>query len=467
MNLRSFARVQRWLFWAALTVGVLFAGFKVAKRFIDAKPKAGRTASWTRPALVETTALVPVSRRALVEAYGTVVAAQQLTVTAEVAGKVLEVHPNLVAGGVVRQGEPLVELDARDYALQVSARSAEIANAKLTIQTEKSRKAVAEREWALLGELSGTDVEGKALSLREPQLVQAQAALQAAKASLDLARLQLERTKVSSPLDAVVLEETVEVGQIALPQAKLATLVGTKEFWVHVSVPVEQLSWLSVPGINDGPPSTAKVSLAGSHGAMVERSGKIVRLLSQVEQQGRMARLVVSVDDPLGLAMPEGSRPLPMLLGAYVRVELEGRQLEDVYAIAPASLRDEKFVWLTQAPQLQLIEAAGDAAGLFTPVRFSLTPGPQFTWNLPSVAKQAIGPGLREEVAKLAVVPVRVVRAQEDEVLIAKEGVPPDARLVTSRLAAPVPGASLRLEKAAAAPTANKGPAPKAGEGAP
>jgi hypothetical protein len=68
--------------------------------------------------------------------------------------------------------------------------------------------------------------------------------------------------------------------------------------------------------------------------------------LGAVDERGRMAQLMIAVDDPLGLHLPVGERPLPLLIGSYVDVDLEGRVLHDVIAVPRQALHDGDRVWV-------------------------------------------------------------------------------------------------------------------------
>ncbi len=58
-----------------------------------------------------------------------------------------------------------------------------------------------------------------------------------------------------------------------------------------------------------------------------------------------MARVLVEIKDPLGLKLTGKKHP-PLLIGEYVRMEVEGRQLEKVYRIPRTALRDNTRIWL-------------------------------------------------------------------------------------------------------------------------
>ena len=115
--------------------------------------------------------------------------------------------------------------------------------------------------------------------------------------------------------------------------------------------------------------SKAKVIHDAGAGVVIEREGYIERLLGQVDARGRMARLLVAVEDPLGtglygqatqVAPAQGDKPaeerprLPLLLGTSVRVELAGQPLTDTTEIPRIALVDDGKVWLVADGKLTL-----------------------------------------------------------------------------------------------------------------
>jgi len=102
----------------------------------------------------------------------------------------------------------------------------------------------------------------------------------------------------------------------------LVELVGTDEYWVPASMPVDRLNWIMIPR-NFGE-TGSKVRVFYRNG--IELSGTVIKLLGELEAEGRMARVLVEVKDPLGLSFA-GKRHPPLLIGEYVLIEFAGRQL--------------------------------------------------------------------------------------------------------------------------------------------
>lgn len=384
-----------------IPVLVCGGGVAVAAFFMATRPAAQRTEPEHRGVPVEVATLAPDRQPIQVRASGTVVAAQRVVLQPEVSGRITWLHPELVPGGRVRAGEALLRIDARDYRAALGQVEAQLENSRLGLQQESSRQVIAEREWELLRrEAGGTSDSGRELALRAPQTRSAQAQVRAAESSLQQARNNLTRTTVSAPFDALVQTENVDLGQLVTPAAQLATLVGTERFWVQVSVPMEQLPWIRVPGMQAGEGSRARVIQDVGESGRIERSGRVLRLLGDLDPVGRMARIMVEIEDPLtgtADASPGSPASLPLLLGAFVRVEIEAGTLDDVYEVPRAALH------------------AGDVVHL-------------------------LGADSRLELAA-----VSVAWRREGTVLV--RGLRPGAMLVTSRIPTPIEGTLLqRLE---------------------
>ena len=270
------------------------------------------------------------------EAFGSVEPLRTLTVRPYVAGPVVALHPALVVGGRIPAGEAILEIDPRDFELAVRTAEAAVEAAEADLEVERGNAAVAAKEWELLAKSFESNEDSKSLALREPFLRRRESDVRSARARLDQARLDLERTRILAPFDALVTAESVEVGTTVNLGADLATLVDTAVFSIEVSVPQARLAGL------EGPGSTATVHLAD--GALADRCAG---LLGEVDRAGRMARLRVEVARPLDTV---GAEPAA-LLGSYARVELPLLPLEDAAAIPRTALREGDVVWLVDAEQ--------------------------------------------------------------------------------------------------------------------
>jgi RND family efflux transporter MFP subunit len=385
---------SRWLRVLAPAL-VLLVGAVAAVALMQSGPSAKREPPPRQARLVETQSLVIGSARTRIDAMGTVVPAESVTLQPQVSGEIVFVSDDLEPGGLFSTGDELLRIDPRDYELAVLQRESEVAQAQSTLRLEQGQQSIAKREFELLNEsLQDDDQE---LVLRKPQLESVRAQLALANARLEQAKLDLQRSRIRAPFNAIVESKQVDVGTRVTVASTLATLAGTDSCWLEVSVPVKQLKWIDIPRGRDGQGSTVRISDPDAWGAHAFREGRVIRLAGDLETEGRMARLIVEVDDPFTLK-PENSGKPVMLMGSYVSVEIAGRPLDQVASIARAHLRDGDRLWIMGAD------------------------------------------------ATLEIRQVDIVFRGHDQVLVA-DGVEAGEQLVVTDLAAPVAGMPLRSER--------------------
>ena len=325
---------------------ILCGGVIGARALITSRPAVKKATPQATAASVEVLTIHSEDMQAVISAFGTVQAHQELTVQPQVGGSIITQHANLVKGGLLRKGDVLLRVDPRDYTYAVEAQQGALAKAEFELQLEQGNQVIAQREWKLLESSIKTSKMGQRLALREPHLQQKKAALAAAKSGLSKAKLDHQRTTLTAPCNALVLEESVEVGQLVMSQTPIARLVCTDAFRVEVSIPMHELPWVKIPTAKNAQGSHVRIVRDLGNGKTALREGVVAGLLGDVSQNGRMARLLVLVTDPLSRKQ---SQQLPLLLGEYVRVEIDGPLLPDVFVLPRSTLREGSRLWIKNA----------------------------------------------------------------------------------------------------------------------
>jgi RND family efflux transporter MFP subunit len=335
---------------AVIVIAVLFAGVSIMMALIASKPKAGKKSSDEAAPIVEVAPAPFGDQEVDVVASGVVVPARQVLIATEVGGRVTWISPELEPGGRFATGKPLLRVDARDYQLAVQQQSAQVTLAETELEVEKSRRRVAEKEWEAFGE---QPPEGS-VAKRDPQIKAAEGAVKAARSGLRRSKLAVSKTGLVAPFNAMVRTRQVDLGQLVAPGSPLATLVGTDAFWVQVSVPVERLGRIKIPGIDGVKPDQASTATIEQRFGeqVVRRTGKVVRLAGDVDPVGRMARVLIEIPDPLGLKSPDPGPPL--LLEMYVDVTIDGGEVTGVSEVPRLAMHDEETVWILDGEVLRV-----------------------------------------------------------------------------------------------------------------
>jgi multidrug efflux pump subunit AcrA (membrane-fusion protein) len=327
------------------------AGWTVRTLYLT-RPAAEKAEAVARVPVVSVIDLAPRDEKIVIQAFGTVIPAQRVSLQTEVSGRIVNQHPALVPGGLIPAGSEVLRIDPTDYELRVKQEEVALESANAAFELERGQNVVAAKEWALLKDEIDAPQEMADFALRKPQRRMAQARVEAAKNRLALATLDLERTVLTTPFNALVLEEFVDRGQLVSPQALVANLVGTDRFWVQVSVPLDRLGRIGFSDDAGNGGSPAEVYVDAGDQPRPPRSARVLRLLGDLSERGRMARVLIGIDDPLNLAPEADSDAQPVLLNSYVRVAIDAGAVHDVCEIPRVALRENDQVWVQDASGL-------------------------------------------------------------------------------------------------------------------
>ena len=324
--------------------------------------------------LVETIQAPAQSLRVTVKGHGTVRPAEEIDLVPQVAGIVVWKSPRFESGGFFRRGELLAQIDPRDYRLAVEVARAEVAQSQYALEVARGEAGVARREWELI---QGTEGDSNPLALHVPQLRAAEARLQAARARAEEARLRLERTELYAPFDGRVGSTRLDRGQYAFAGQSLARIHATGSVEVVVPVADEDLAWIELPAAggkgsgnrDDGGAAVRAIrgegedpaaepvfpgaAVSGRYAGRERRwQGVVRRVEGELDPRSRLANLVIEVADPW--ADPEA----PLLVGAFVDVEIAGGAVDGVRALPRHALREGGSIWVAAADSILRVRPA-------------------------------------------------------------------------------------------------------------
>ncbi|MGD9646307.1 MAG: efflux RND transporter periplasmic adaptor subunit [Pirellulales bacterium] len=334
---------------------------------------------------------------------GIVVPFREISLSAEVAGRIAHKEEVCRAGNFVTRGTPLLEIDSRDYELEVKRLEGELAQSEVSLQeldvevannealVELAREQLAllhkelERVEALVGRRVVTDSEvdrirreeltGKnsvrtldnQLQLLNTRRHRLESARDLSRTQLEKAQLDLERTKIVSPVDGVIVEEMVEEDSYVQKGAELATLDDTSAVEVRCNLRMDQLMWLwsqragtaseptvaTLRGDYQVPPAPVTV-VYELLGKRFEWDGVLSRFDGiGVEERTRTVPCRVLVAKPRevrvrtadGQATSSPVGPPALVRGMYVTLRVQTDSAETLLEIPEGALRPGGKVW--------------------------------------------------------------------------------------------------------------------------
>ena len=254
---------------------------------------------------------------------------------AEVAGQIVSVSSNFIAGGFFRQGEVLLQIDPSDYEAALLSAQANLASRKAQLADQKARSEQALKDWRNMGR----EGEPSDLVLRKPQLAEARAAVQAAEANLKEAERNLERTRIRVPYDGLVRNKRVDVGQYVSPGTPLGVTFAIDKAEIRLPLSDREIAFLDLPSATrlDKAHRVPVILTADGEGMGGRWQGEIVRTEGVVDEASRVVYAVAEVPDPYGVLGLSNAMELKM--GSFVRAEIEGLRVNDVVILPRSVLR--------------------------------------------------------------------------------------------------------------------------------
>ncbi|MCF6215948.1 MAG: efflux RND transporter periplasmic adaptor subunit [Emcibacter sp.] len=266
-----------------------------------------------------------------VKTQGTVEAWQAIDLVPQVSGQVVYVSERFVAGGTFKKGEVILRLDSRDYQYAVTSAQARVTESRQFLVRERAEADLARTEWAQLGHGEASD-----LTLRKPQLADAEAKLRAAEANLNVAKLALERTEIRAPFNGLLSSKNVDLGQYLTNGTTVGKLYATDVVEVRLPMSNKDLAQFDIAGLKRGE-TQLDVTLKGRFSDQESHwKGKIIRAEGLVDTRTRIMYVVARLSGDELLSV---NGKYPITIGQFVAAEVEGRRYDAVFQLPRAVLR--------------------------------------------------------------------------------------------------------------------------------
>lgn len=355
--------------------------------------------------------------------YGYIQAGQEWQAVTEVAGQIVEMHPNLKKGALLPKDTMLVRIDpakrltAREQSTadvnSLLAQLRELEQTELdtrrSLEVENKSLELYRKDFERMSQLmaSGTisrsemDATERQLLTQENKVQSYRATLNnlpaqrqallanitASRSRLQEAEIDLSKTVITAPFDSRITEVTIERGQ-AVSQGQTivrADSIGLSEAVAQMPLymfrhvvprggnPIAQDGKLSTEAFQRFMRLDAKVRI-DLGGDRVTWTGHVARMNDSVDAATRTIGVYVAVEDSYIKAEP-GKRP-PLLPNMFCEVELQGEPLEPAVTIPRSALHGNVVYVMTADNRLQRRTVETDfAQGNFVVVRSGLEEG--------------------------------------------------------------------------------------------
>jgi len=390
-----------------LTPAVILALGVGVFQYLGGQPPPPRVDAGPAPALpVQTAAVQPRAEGVDIIADGVVVPLREVTLAAEVGGRVVEKATDCRAGHVVRKGTVLFRIDPRDYQLEVdrlerelrqaghsleeideelsqNATSADLARRQVDLARRevarldglKAGRIVTEAEYdrAVRDELTASgslvtlDGQKRVLTKRRSRLEEG---LRLAATMLERARLDLERTVVTAPVDGIIVDDRVEQDSFVAKGTPVVTLEDTSAAEVKTSLEMAEVAriWGGLPQTDRAHelPDTPASVIYALGDRMFLWKGTLSRQEGRgLDEKTRTLPCRVRVADPTdvraldryGAFMPSlpADAPRSLLRGMFVQVRVHVPATSALVAIPEEARRPTGEVWVMRDGRLAMI----------------------------------------------------------------------------------------------------------------
>jgi len=283
--------------------------------------------------------LTPKDFQVEISSNGTTTPLTQTVLTAEVGGEVIYRSKKFSEGSSVIEGEILAKIDDTDLQLQYKNALLQLANAEVQHSLQLAEAEVAKEAWEKIGDGVASD-----LTLKKPQIKQAEALLEVAKAQVSSAEKKLNKTEIIAPYAGRIQNVNIDLGTTIIPGQPVGAIYTSSEIEVTLAVKDNDLQFISIPmdGRKLDPSEQALVKIKSFYkGKNQTWVGKLERVDGVIDPITRMINLIaVFKNDFIETDKPN----LP--IGLFVEAQIDGIILKDIFLIPVNAISENNEVYI-------------------------------------------------------------------------------------------------------------------------
>lgn len=383
-----------------MCVAILFVGIGGFLTLASLKKPPAEVESGERPMKVDVLRVAPQSIPVNISGYGQVRALNSVTISAEVAGQVQAIHPQLDVGQIIPAGELLFKIDTRNYAAALAQSEAELGQWRSVLERlkkqytiDRARLKTLERNRDLakaefdrindlflkhsVGTLSGvdraeqaynaaqdqSDQMAQAVSLYPTRLKESQSSLAGARARRQQAQANLDRCQVRAPFTGRLTQANVEMGQYVSPGQGLITIAD--DTVLEIQVPLDSRDvrkWLRFeqspqPSTSAwfGQPEAVTCKIRWTEDKQGHVWNGMLHRVVTFDQKTRTVTVAIRVDGAWALSE---NKALPLVEGMFCQVDIPGRRLEQAFKVPRVAVSFKNTIFTAKDQRLKTVSVA-------------------------------------------------------------------------------------------------------------
>ncbi|MEN0088086.1 MAG: efflux RND transporter periplasmic adaptor subunit [Pseudomonadota bacterium] len=341
-------------FWLLVAVGIVFGGVAGFQILGASKPVVEAEAIQRSVVLAEVEPLRAATAGIPINTNGFMSAAQQLDIAAETSGRIVQLHPAVLAHGKFAKNDVLFRLDDRQ---------ARASLAQITANTESALAQLAlldkqlERSRALRGQ--GIISQGQ-LDELESREVELNATLRGLDAYQKAAELSLANTVVRAPFDGRVLEQLAEEAAVISSGTPVARIYSDDRIEIEIAVREDEA--VLFPDLFGSPDIAARIETDFAGQRYVWNAG-ISRVERRIDDQTRTIDVTLALEQPeRGMPVSGKGLPIPALINAYVDVHMlapgtgpdAGPDAGSVFVASAQTIRNGADIWVADDDKVSI-----------------------------------------------------------------------------------------------------------------
>ena len=382
----------RVIFQFALMAAILFGGFFLMNKLIDAKEEPPKRPPFKTVYTVDTVTAKSGNYQPSMIVYGEVQASKSVDLRSLVAGKIVEVNPKLQVGSRIEKGEMLFQIDKFNYETALgSAKStvtetrARISENEAMIRIEEARIKSLQRQLSLaqsdlerISELqkrgSATPraveereliVSQRAQSLEQSQLnlvaeksriEQLKAVLVRSQRGIEQAERDLKDTALLAPMSGVIRENNASEGRLIGANDMIVSMYRDDKLEVRFTLTDQRFG--RIQSDKQGVIGRKVEAIWVVGGEEYRYPATIERIGAQITSDRGGVEVIASIDADLNNS--------PLRPGAFVEVIVPDKAFEEKFRVAETALYDNDKVYIAvegklEARNVKVLARDGDA----------------------------------------------------------------------------------------------------------